>query len=100
MTVHDWGEDDVPFMVLELLEGGSLRGMLDRGTPGGFGRNDADEVLQDAPAPEMLEPKLGLDEMRPLSNRPRPSQARWYLCRSKEIHRQDLAGRNRACSRP
>ena len=47
---------------------------IDRGTPGGFGRNDADEVLQDAPAPEMLEPKLGLDEMRPLSNRPRPSQ--------------------------
>src|SRR5438105_14647006 len=30
VTVHDWGEDDVPFMVLELLEGGSLRGMLDR----------------------------------------------------------------------
>ena len=25
VTVHDWGEDDVPFMVLELLEGGSLR---------------------------------------------------------------------------
>ena len=24
VTVHDWGEDDVPFMVLELLEGGSL----------------------------------------------------------------------------
>jgi eukaryotic-like serine/threonine-protein kinase len=32
VTVHDWGEDDVPFMVLELLEGGSLRGMLDRET--------------------------------------------------------------------
>ena len=32
VTVHDWGEDDVPFMVLELLEGGSLRGMLDQGT--------------------------------------------------------------------
>ncbi|MGQ0823932.1 MAG: PASTA domain-containing protein [Actinomycetota bacterium] len=32
MTVHDWGEDDVPFMVLELLEGGSLRSMLDDGT--------------------------------------------------------------------
>jgi serine/threonine-protein kinase len=32
VTVHDWGEDDVPFMVLELLEGGSLRGMLDEGT--------------------------------------------------------------------
>ena len=31
VTVHDWGEDDVPFMVLELLEGGSLRGMLDQG---------------------------------------------------------------------
>ncbi len=29
MTVYDWGEDGVPFMVLELLEGGSLRGMLD-----------------------------------------------------------------------
>jgi serine/threonine-protein kinase len=29
VTVHDWGEDDVPFMVLELLEGGSLRSMLD-----------------------------------------------------------------------
>jgi serine/threonine-protein kinase len=32
MTVFDWGEDDVPFMVLELLEGGSLRAMLDEGT--------------------------------------------------------------------
>jgi beta-lactam-binding protein with PASTA domain/tRNA A-37 threonylcarbamoyl transferase component Bud32 len=30
VTVHDWGEDDVPFMVLELLEGGSLRSMLDQ----------------------------------------------------------------------
>jgi serine/threonine-protein kinase len=30
VTVHDWGEDDVPFMVLELLEGGSLRAMLDQ----------------------------------------------------------------------
>src|SRR5262245_26505451 len=32
VTVHDWGEDDVPFMVLELLEGGSLRSILDGGT--------------------------------------------------------------------
>ncbi|HEX5614185.1 MAG TPA: PASTA domain-containing protein [Acidimicrobiia bacterium] len=32
VTVHDWGEDTVPFMVLEMLSGGSLRGMLDRGT--------------------------------------------------------------------
>ena len=32
VTVHDWGEDDMPFMVLELLEGGSLRAMLDEGT--------------------------------------------------------------------
>jgi serine/threonine-protein kinase len=31
MAVYDWGEDDVPFMVLELLTGGSLRGMLDHG---------------------------------------------------------------------
>jgi serine/threonine-protein kinase len=32
MTVHDWGEDaGVPFMVMELLVGGSLRSMLDRG---------------------------------------------------------------------
>src|SRR6476620_12087671 len=32
MTVYDWGEDDgIPFMVLELLVGGSLRGMLDAG---------------------------------------------------------------------
>ena len=29
MAVYDWGEDDVPFMVLELLRGGSLRGLLD-----------------------------------------------------------------------
>jgi serine/threonine-protein kinase len=29
MAVYDWGDDDVPFMVLELLTGGSLRGMLD-----------------------------------------------------------------------
>jgi serine/threonine-protein kinase len=32
VTVHDWGDDDVPFMVLELLEGGSLRAMLDQET--------------------------------------------------------------------
>jgi eukaryotic-like serine/threonine-protein kinase len=32
VTVYDWGEDEVPFMVLELLEGGSLRSMLDGGT--------------------------------------------------------------------
>lgn len=32
VTVHDWGDDDVPFMVLELLEGGSLRAMLDQGS--------------------------------------------------------------------
>jgi serine/threonine-protein kinase len=32
VTVYDWGEDDVPFMVLELLEGGSLRSMLDENT--------------------------------------------------------------------
>jgi serine/threonine-protein kinase len=31
MSVYDWGEDDVPFMVLELLSGGSLRGLLDTG---------------------------------------------------------------------
>jgi len=31
MAVYDWGDDGVPFMVLELLVGGSLRGMLDRG---------------------------------------------------------------------
>jgi serine/threonine-protein kinase len=31
VTVFDWGEDAVPFMVLELLSGGSLRGMLDEG---------------------------------------------------------------------
>src|SRR5207245_11521662 len=28
---YDWGDDDPPFMVLELLEGGSLRSLLDRG---------------------------------------------------------------------
>jgi serine/threonine-protein kinase len=32
VTVHDWGDDDLPFMVQELLEGGSLRAMLDQGT--------------------------------------------------------------------
>ena len=32
VTVHDWGEEDVPFMVLELLVGGSARAMLDEGT--------------------------------------------------------------------
>src|SRR6478672_2451526 len=32
VTVHDWGDDDVLFMVLELLEGGSLRSMLDQNT--------------------------------------------------------------------
>ncbi len=31
MAVYDWGEDGVPYMVLELLAGGSLRSMLDTG---------------------------------------------------------------------
>ncbi|MET0921024.1 MAG: PASTA domain-containing protein [Acidimicrobiia bacterium] len=31
MAVYDWGDDDVPFMVLELLQGGSLRSLLDAG---------------------------------------------------------------------
>ncbi|MGH9025223.1 MAG: serine/threonine-protein kinase, partial [Acidimicrobiia bacterium] len=31
VSVYDWGEDGVPFIVLELLAGGSLRGVLDRG---------------------------------------------------------------------
>lgn len=31
VTVFDWGEDEVPFLVLEFLEGGSLRSMLDEG---------------------------------------------------------------------
>ena len=31
MGVYDWGEDDVPFLVMELLDGGSLRSMLDDG---------------------------------------------------------------------
>ena len=30
MAVYDWGEDGVPFMVLELLSGGSLRGCSTR----------------------------------------------------------------------
>ncbi len=29
VAVHDWGEDDVPFLVTEYLGGGSLRAMLD-----------------------------------------------------------------------
>ena len=31
MAVHDWGDEREPFMVVELLTGGSLRGMLDAG---------------------------------------------------------------------
>lgn len=31
VVVHDWGEDDVPYLVTEYLAGGSLRGMLDAG---------------------------------------------------------------------
>lgn len=31
VAVYDWGEDEVPYLVLELLEGGSLRSMLDEG---------------------------------------------------------------------
>ena len=31
VTLHDWGEDGLPFMVLELLSGGSLRSLLDSG---------------------------------------------------------------------
>ncbi len=31
VSVYDWGEDEVPYLILELLEGGSLRSMLDEG---------------------------------------------------------------------
>ena len=31
MAVYDWGEDAGPYLVLELLSGGSLRSMLDTG---------------------------------------------------------------------
>jgi tRNA A-37 threonylcarbamoyl transferase component Bud32 len=31
MAVYDWGEDDGPYLVLELLGGGSLRALLDTG---------------------------------------------------------------------
>ena len=31
MAVHDWGEDGVPYLVTELLAGGSLRAILDGG---------------------------------------------------------------------
>lgn len=32
MAVHDWGQADVPYLVTELLDGGSLRAMLDNGS--------------------------------------------------------------------
>ena len=31
VAVHDWGQGDVPYLVTELLEGGSLRDLLDSG---------------------------------------------------------------------
>ncbi|HVX17551.1 MAG TPA: protein kinase [Acidimicrobiales bacterium] len=31
MAVYDWGQEDVPYLVLEFLGGGSVRGMLDKG---------------------------------------------------------------------
>ena len=33
LAVHDWGEDEVPFLVTEYLGGGSLRAMLDQAGP-------------------------------------------------------------------
>ena len=33
VAVHDWGQGDVPYLVTELLGGGSLRAMLDAGNP-------------------------------------------------------------------
>lgn len=33
LAVHDWGEDEVPFLVTEYLGGGSLRAMLDQSGP-------------------------------------------------------------------
>jgi serine/threonine-protein kinase len=32
MAVYDWGQDELPYLVLEFLGGGSLRAMLDKGT--------------------------------------------------------------------
>src|ERR1700686_2870914 len=33
LRVYDWGEEDgAPYLVMELLEGGSLRSLLDRGS--------------------------------------------------------------------
>jgi hypothetical protein len=47
---------------------------LDRLAPRGLDRNSSAEVLQDVPAPEMLEPSIGMDEPRALPSRPRPPQ--------------------------
>lgn len=34
VVIHDWGEDDVPYLVSEYLAGGSLRAMLDAAADG------------------------------------------------------------------
>ena len=34
VVIHDWGEDDVPYLVSEYLAGGSLRAMIDAANAG------------------------------------------------------------------
>lgn len=41
LAIHDWNDDDVPYVVTEFLGGGSLRGLLDRG-----GRLTPSQALQ------------------------------------------------------
>lgn len=41
LAIHDWNDDDVPYVVSEFLGGGSLRGLLDRG-----GRLTPSQALQ------------------------------------------------------
>ena len=85
MAVYDWGEDGVPFMVLELLAGGSLRSMLDAGN--------------------RLSPVAGRARRRPgrrrarLRARPRPRPPR-HQAREPPLRRARHRARRRLRARP
>ena len=103
VTVYDWGEDELPFMVLELLEGGSLRSMLDQGTgsrPAGGARRARRRVgarvraraRRAAPRRQAREPLVRRARRRARRRlRPRPRARRSELDRAGRRHARHRA---------
>ena len=80
MAVYDWGEDDgIPFMVLELLEGGSLRGHARRRDPAHARRRPR---TSGARSPPRSSTRTGAASSTATSSRPTSSSTSTASCAS------------------